>query len=621
MAAAHVHCYGCKRDFTPHSLSQHLTRTWGPTCHSVHVALQTETPFTNVEHLLTLSRVPPILCDESGVPSGSGAISGDDNTTDNSMVLILHTLDDSVHNATDVTDATEDTANADTFEFLNQRPTISAAFIPEEAEPVKSPEPVQSREEQFDPAEVVNLECTTELVTEHFPLGKPGAPMDSMHQGPLMYEIHQSMFSDSVWAPFCSKCDWEVASWAKMEGPSSTAVMKLAIPGSKVVGALGLSYRTADQLNTIIDKKLPGYPPFKSLAIKIGGEELEFHYRDILLSIQALYGNPEFVCDLIFPPKQQYLDSEKTRQVYSEMHTSDWWWSVQLMLFQNKMVYPIYLTIGNIPKDIRRKPSHQAQILIAYIPTSKLEQIPSKAAYCHALGNLFHACMRQVLGPITLHGEAGIPMDYNKVIKIYLQEDGESRAFHATCHEAGLKPVYHPFWESFPLVDIFVSITPDVLHQLLQGVVKHLISWITSPNTFGPGVDMRCQAIPPNHHVMLFPKGISVLSCISGKEYKGICHILIGLVVDLPLPHGRLPTRVLRAAHNYNTEQTECLHIEFTKDAYHVTNHKDEIPQMTSWLSHHEKIRQHAAFIQWLQDYGQHPTLHPTPVGPPQPST
>ncbi|KAH9056273.1 hypothetical protein EDB87DRAFT_1545019, partial [Lactarius vividus] len=41
---------------------------------------------------------------------------------------------------------------------------------------------------------------------------------------------------------------------------------------------------------------------------------------------------------------------------------------------------------------------------------------------------------------------------------------------------------------------------------------------------------------------------------------------------------------------NYNTEQTERLHIDFTKDAYHATNHKDEYPQMTLWLERREKL-------------------------------
>ena len=260
------------------------------------------------------------------------------------------------------------------------------------------------------------------------------------------------------------------------------------------------------------------------------------------------------------------------------------------------MAYPVYVTIGNIPKEIRRKPSRRAQILITYIPTSKLEHIRSKAARRRALGNLFHTCMQQVLGPIALHGEAGLPMvsgdgvwrchpifasfvgdypeqalvtctyngrcpkclvrpdqlgehcgfplrDYNTAIETYLLEEGDVRAFHAACREAGLKPVFHPFWESLPLVNIFLSITPDVLHQLLQGVIKHLVSWVTSPGAFGPAsVDARCQTIPPNHHITLFPKGISKLSRVTGKEYKGICCILLGLVIDLPLPHGQVPT-------------------------------------------------------------------------------
>ncbi|KAH9025374.1 hypothetical protein EDB85DRAFT_2149809 [Lactarius pseudohatsudake] len=152
------------------------------------------------------------------------------------------------------------------------------------------------------------------------------------------------------------------------------------------------------------------------------------------------------------------------------------------------------------------------------------------------------------------------------------------------------------------------------------------------------------------------------MSRVSGQEHKDMCRILLGLIVDLPLPSGQVTSRIIRSVHalldflylaqlpsqttntvarldsslarfhdnkavfvdlgvrehfnipklhslmhyspsialfgttdNYNTEQTERLHIDFTKDAYRATNHKDEYPQMTAWLERREKLQQHTA--------------------------
>jgi len=82
----------------------------------------------------------------------------------------------------------------------------------------------------------------------------------------------------------------------------------------------------------------------------------------------------------------------------------------QVTLFRDKMAYPIYLTIGNIPKRIRREVNSQAQILIGYIPTTKLTGISGATARRWAMTNLFHACMQSALGPISSYGETGIEM-------------------------------------------------------------------------------------------------------------------------------------------------------------------------------------------------------------------
>jgi hypothetical protein len=80
----------------------------------------------------------------------------------------------------------------------------------------------------------------------------------------------------------------------------------------------------------MIDTELPGRPPFRCQEVVIGNEQLQFHFRDILQCIWALYGNPEFVQDLHFAPERHYVDEEQTQRIYGDMYTGDWWWSVQV---------------------------------------------------------------------------------------------------------------------------------------------------------------------------------------------------------------------------------------------------------------------------------------------------
>ncbi len=82
----------------------------------------------------------------------------------------------------------------------------------------------------------------------------------------------------------------------------------------------------------------------------------------------------------------------------------------QLTLFRNKSAYPIYMTIGNIPKEIRRKTSSRAYVLLGYLPTTKLELEKNKARRKRLTANLYHACMRRILEPLVSAGENGIFM-------------------------------------------------------------------------------------------------------------------------------------------------------------------------------------------------------------------
>ncbi|KAA1475505.1 hypothetical protein DENSPDRAFT_783649 [Dentipellis sp. KUC8613] len=480
----------------------------------------------------------------------------------------------------------------------------------------------------FTPAERTQVEghLWARPVIAKFP-GAAGAPLPGYTSSTPAYDanrVHFDRENKNIWAPFKSKMSWNMAYWAKTRGPSSSAISEL-LAMDDLPERLGLEYHTVAELNEIIREQLPSRPKFEAKNISVGGETYEVYFRDIIPCIRALFGNPEFAKHLLLAPERHYKDANMTVRVYTEMNTGKWWWSAQaaleqkkpgatvipiivssdktqLTMFRNKNAYPLYLTIGNIPKDIRRKPSRQAQVLIGYLPTAKLDHIKNKTARRRALGNLFHACLTRIFDPLRVHGESGLAMvsgdgvwrrchpifatyvgdypeqilvtctltgdspkcptrydeldgddecdlrDLDDTLDAFELADGDPTIFHAACRIQRLRPIFHPFWERLPYVNIFRSITPDILHQLYQGVVKHVVSWVSDSKAFGAeAIDARCRCMPPNHNARLFTSGITSLSRVSGTEHKDMCRILLGLIVDLPLPNGQDPSRIVRA--------------------------------------------------------------------------
>ncbi|KAH7903744.1 hypothetical protein BJ138DRAFT_1020140, partial [Hygrophoropsis aurantiaca] len=199
----------------------------------------------------------------------------------------------------------------------------------------------------------------------------------------------------------------------------------------QVCERLGLSYNNTTKLNKIIDDQIPLHRPrFQRKEIVVAGESFDVYFRDIIQCVKALYGDPEFAQHLVFSPERHYADENQTQRLYHDMHTGKWWWKkqsleqdkpgatiipillssdkTQVTMFRNKAAYPVYMTIGNLPKSIRRKPSQHAQILLAYLPTTKLEHISNCASRRRSLANLFHACMSHIVEPLKVAGKEGM---------------------------------------------------------------------------------------------------------------------------------------------------------------------------------------------------------------------
>ncbi|KAL1667054.1 hypothetical protein GGG16DRAFT_59260 [Schizophyllum commune] len=456
-----------------------------------------------------------------------------------------------------------------------------------------------------------------------FPGGRAGKPLPGVHD--TLHQTYAASVNDSngtnMYGVFGHQLAWEIARWAKLRGPSSTAFTELMkIDG--VVERLDLPFKNSAELNTLVDEHLPGRPSFVKKQISLGGEVFDLYFRDIIECVKALIGDLDFCPVLKFEPEKHYTDNSQSERLYYDMHTGRWWWDTQkklearlpgatvvpiilssdktqLTLFRNKSAYPLYMTIGNIPKEVRRKPSARAYVLLGYLPTSRLLHIKNAAARRRCLANLFHACLRRIVAPLKaagLNGEAMTTADgltrrchpiyacfigdypeqvlvtctysgdcaqcttpnaalghfdrnladgqtsrlrnLESLVKVFDSFDNDPGGYLQRCKKHRVRPIIKPFWRDLPYSHAYRAITPDVLHQLYQGVVKHLLSWLK--DVLDPAeMDARCQRLPPNHSIRIFMGGISNLSHITGQTHDEICRVLLGLVVDACPQHSQ----------------------------------------------------------------------------------
>ncbi|KAI0824574.1 hypothetical protein BC628DRAFT_1322418 [Trametes gibbosa] len=342
-------------------------------------------------------------------------------------------------------------------------------------------------------------------------------------------------------------------------------------------------------------------------------ERLELWLRDPVDCVRDLLGNSMLRDSLTYAPERHYADAEGKNRVYENMWTGDWWWDAKLpdgatiapvilasdkttlsRMSGDKSAWPVYLTLGNIAKAIRRRPSAHATILLGYLPVAKLECFSKKRRALEGY-RLFHLCMTKMLAPLVAAGRDGVRMTcadgrirhVHPILAAYIADHPE-QCLVAACQENFCpkcpvppdqrgEPVYsrlkdparvrtvmkqaaegldtppeftewglravEPFWEHLPHADIFTSLTPDLLHQLHKGVFKeHLVSWVIQAMPGGANeVDSRFKAMLKHSDLRHFKNGISLVSQWTGTEFKNMEKVFLGVVA------GAADERVVRA--------------------------------------------------------------------------
>ncbi|KAL1700331.1 hypothetical protein EV121DRAFT_214394, partial [Schizophyllum commune] len=252
--------------------------------------------------------------------------------------------------------------------------------------------------------------------------------------------------------PFASELDWRIALWAVKEDVSQGAfnrllaipgvrdslsprplVQSISLPHCQVYERLGLSFKNTYHMHKTIDKLDKRAGEWHTERMRYPDtpdEEHVLYFREPLEAIRSLWGDPTLAQHLVYRPSQVFADATRADRVYSEMWTGKYKQQnklpagatlaslivasdkTQLTNFSGgKSAYPVYLTLGNLPKAIRRKPSMHACVLIAYLPVSKVSKGSLTVLEArNRQARLFHEAMRHIFEPLIDAGLSGIEM-------------------------------------------------------------------------------------------------------------------------------------------------------------------------------------------------------------------
>ncbi|QRV85180.1 hypothetical protein RhiJN_13198 [Ceratobasidium sp. AG-Ba] len=368
-----------------------------------------------------------------------------------------------------------------------------------------------------------------------------------------------------------------------------------------------MPWKTDQALIKDIDK-LPRGANWTVQALGIEGDRgleiVELWMRDALEIVKRLLRNKRLGRFMSFKPIKKWTSPRMDEQIRDEVWTGDWMWEIQAEIQDeygtvipiiissdetkltnfsgDKKAHPVYLTIGNIPKRLRRRTSKHANVLLGYLPVPKLDVQSDPELRRYQRRDLFHRCMRVLLAPLAEAAKTGIevPCADGYVRRIYPVLAAYIADFVEQCKVACIKQTHcplctvqpkkkgdlndapprthddiidamnehrkagsakferlglydiEPFWEDYPYVRVDCLMTPDLLHQMHKGVMKdHLTKWVTE--ILGKQtIDSRHTTMPEYHGMRHFKNGISSVSQWTGRELKEMAKVLLPIISD-----------------------------------------------------------------------------------------
>ncbi|KAF8600812.1 hypothetical protein BDV93DRAFT_403785, partial [Ceratobasidium sp. AG-I] len=109
-----------------------------------------------------------------------------------------------------------------------------------------------------------------------------------------------------------------------------------------------------------------------------------------------------------------------------------------------------------------------------------------------------------------------------------------------------LGDVEYPFWEPLPHVDICGVLCVDLLHVFYKFLFDHPFGW--NVNSLGEAeIDARMKSQVALVGGRVFPRGVTHISQMTGKEHRALQTVHLAIVANAPVPYSRDLTLVTRA--------------------------------------------------------------------------
>ncbi|KAF8605767.1 hypothetical protein BDV93DRAFT_506417 [Ceratobasidium sp. AG-I] len=285
--------------------------------------------------------------------------------------------------------------------------------------------------------------------------------------------------------------------------------------------------------------------------------------HDLVSVLQDMLANSDFKDNMVYTPLCLWTTKEKKEQAHYNMCSSLWWCNEQ-------KAYLVYVTIGNLNKRMRRKPSKQAMVLLGYLPIDAFEDIKNDDERRHLKAELVHRALQRILTPLKKASEEGVEMwcpdgclhrvfprvaayladwpeqnlqccmseascpvcklEYKgrgdlevdaklrtrkEMLDVIVTYFAEGNTAELKAHR--LKSVW-PWWGDVPHVNLATCFAPDLLHQVYQGLFEtHLLRWLRHL-VVDKKLDKRFRLMPQAAWMRHFSNRITAVGQRTGRK-------------------------------------------------------------------------------------------------------